>query len=449
MANEPRYSITPVASGEYVVSKSKNRILAAYLGTCVGVALYDTKAGIGGLVHLLLPEPSDAANPWHPGAYASTGLPLFIRELCLAGGSKERMEACIAGGSLVQPLTDRDLALDIGGRTAEVVERILARENIRIVKSEIGGYFSCLLSLNLRTWHSNIEPIGPPPEASDSIRFEALSPARIDEAIERVLPIPQVALKIIRLARDDSCALKQMAEEIVQDQVICARVLRLCNSIALGKTMRIDSIEKALMRLGDKHIVQIVLATAVEDFLSRSEHGYSLCKGGLFNHALKTAGIAGTLARLTGATSPDLAYTAGLLHDIGKVVLDQYICRLYPLFYRKTQLEGEDLIAAEKELIGISHTEAGVRLAQRWFFPANLADVIEHHHLPERAAIDPVLCHIIYLANVIMSRFAVGGQLEKMSADFLDSSLKVVGLGPDRFSYLIECVSKDLSGAAL
>lgn len=82
--------------------------------------------------------------------YASTGLPLFIDSLCEAGALKENLVA-FAGGALVAPLSGVDLKLDIGGRTLEVVESILNGKEIPVIKSETGGYFSCRLSLNLKS----------------------------------------------------------------------------------------------------------------------------------------------------------------------------------------------------------------------------------------------------------------------------------------------------------
>jgi chemotaxis receptor (MCP) glutamine deamidase CheD len=111
-------------------------ILHAYLGTCVAVALYDTEAEIGGLIHLLLPEPIFQAETFHSGKYASTGFPIFLKALYDAGASPERLKACVAGGALVGPLKNYDLELDIGGRTVERVMQFITDEKIQIEKSE-------------------------------------------------------------------------------------------------------------------------------------------------------------------------------------------------------------------------------------------------------------------------------------------------------------------------
>ena len=124
MPDENRYH---VAAGSYRFDTTKPMILEAYLGTCVGVALYDPVAGIGGLIHLLLPEPISVEGASQPEKYASTGFPLFLQALYDAGAAAENMRASIAGGALVGPIDDSDLELDIGGSAtpaAEVKQRV-------------------------------------------------------------------------------------------------------------------------------------------------------------------------------------------------------------------------------------------------------------------------------------------------------------------------------------
>jgi len=149
-----------VAAGNYYVSNAKKLILHAYLGTCVGVALYDSEAGVGGLIHLLLPEPISQGETFCPEKYASIGFPIFLKALYDAGASPEKLKACIAGGALVGPLKNYDLDLDIGGRTVERVMQFITAEKIQIEKSETGGFFTCCLSINMQTWSCCIEPIG-------------------------------------------------------------------------------------------------------------------------------------------------------------------------------------------------------------------------------------------------------------------------------------------------
>jgi putative nucleotidyltransferase with HDIG domain len=427
-----------VPSGAFSIRKSKNEILDAYLGSCVGITICDRGAGVGGLIHLLLPAPTSRDPHFQPESNAVTGLPLFMEALCNAGASKDRMEACLAGGALVGPVSRTDLMLDIGGRTADAAVTILGAEKITIVKSEVGGYFASRLSLDLQSLESSIEPIGLPTFPSLNPDIQCPTTAQIEAAMKTLLPIPQIALKIIRMINDDAYNMTDLAGEVLQDQIISAKVLKLCNTAYLNSHLGLESVDRALLMLGEKRLLQMVMSSSVEDFLSQGDRGYSLCKGGLFKHALGTAIASEKLSRLSGRCSPDVAYTAGLVHDIGKVVLDQFIHASYPLFYRQTQMEEIDLIPAELQLFGVTHTDAGSRLAERWALPESLAEVIRWHHAPERATVNPELTHIVYLADLIMSRFVVGQEIERLNTDALASRLARLGLESRRFPAILE-----------
>jgi putative nucleotidyltransferase with HDIG domain len=430
-----------VNAGSYVISNGKSQVLEAYLGTCVGVSLCDRHANVGGLIHLLLPEPTGIGGDSQPALYAKTGLPLFIQELYNEGASKNEMEAYLAGGALVGPLSEKDLILNIGGRTTEIVEDILDQEGITVRKSETGGFFTCRLSLNTETWESDIDPSGVSTLRSEKSDFKKPTVEQIDTTVERLNAIPQVALKVIRMIGDDNYSMKHIAQEVRQDQVISAKVIRLCNSAFFAPRVKIDTIDRALVMIGEKKLMQLVVSASLEGFFPDNGQGYSLCKGGLYRHAIGTAMVSEKLAEFTGKASSGKAYTAGLLHDIGKVVLDQYLAPAYPLFYRRTQIDGVNLIDVESDELGITHTEAGCRLAEHWSLPESLADTIQHHHHPEQATVDPELTHLVYLADVLMSRFLAGQELECLNTDELASRLQKVGIPLEDFPMMVDCVS--------
>ena len=438
-----------VGSGSYVVNGKTPQILEAHLGTCVGVTLCDRHANVGGLIHLLLPEPTGMQKDWQPALYATTGLPLFLQALSDAGASKDNLKAFVAGGALIGPLSDVDLILNIGGRTTEIVEEILHREGIPISKNETGGYFGCRLSLNTGTWETRVEPSGVSTAPVEKLYCQKPTFEQIEDAVERVRSIPQVALKIIGMIHDDNYSMKHIAEEVRQDQIISAKVIRLCNSAFFATRVKVDTLDGALVMIGEKKLMQLVVSASLEDFFPKTEQGYSFCKGGLYRHALGTAMVSKRLAEVTGKASGGLAYTAGLLHDIGKVVLDQYLAPAYPLFYRRTQIDGNNLIEVENDVFGITHTEAGGKLAERWSLPETLGDTIRHHHHPEQACISPELTHLIYLADLLMSRFAVGNELERMNTNQLTSRLQKVGLCPEQFPMIVESIPDQLLAETL
>jgi len=416
-----------VASGSYKISGKKPEIMQAFLGSCVGVTLLDREAGIGGLIHLLLPEPPSMDLTWNPEVSAVTGMPIFIDELCRQGARKERLQACVAGGALIDPVSQADLTLDIGGRTAEMVQYILQNEKIPIRQIEVGGCFAYCISLNLTTWQTTIEPfVIPAAKTVADHHHTRPTSEQLNEVIEKLIPIPQIALKIIRMINDEASSFREVSQEVLQDQVLSARIIRMCNSVSINHGMKVDSIDKALLRIGEKNLMLLALSSSVENFISQASRGYSLCKGGIFHHSVRTAHISSKLAELTGKAHPDLAYTAGLLHDIGKVILDQYMHSAYPLFYRQLQIKGNDLAVAEKTLFGIAHTEAGYQMARCWGMPELVSETVLHHHEPAKSSGNHPLAHMVYVADLMNCRFVLGEYVNKTDSSHLRSSLDVL-----------------------
>ena len=436
MQNQQYYH---VAAGSFYVTQSKPLILQSFLGTCVGVALFDEEAQIGGLIHLLLPEPVSRTGATQPEKYASTGFPLFLEAICNQGASKSRLKAFIAGGALVGPVKDTDLKLDIGGRTAETVLQILKAEKIRVEKSETGGFFTCSMNLNMQSGHCSIEP-APLDKDSTAGEIHLASAGELEQAMENIQPIPQVALKILRLIDNEEYEIKTLADEIRKDQVISARTIKLCNSVAFAGSSKVESLDQALVLIGMRLLVKLVISVSVNELFGHSGQGYSLCKGGLYHHAVGTAIIAEKLADYTGSAEPGLAYTAGLLHDIGKVVLDQSIASAYPLFYRKLFEEEDNFLEVENEILGLDHAQVGNKLARKWLFPESLCDTIRNHHRPEKATRNLELAHVVYLADLLMSRFHSGLELERLNTETLASRMAAIGLSIDKFADIVDLI---------
>jgi putative nucleotidyltransferase with HDIG domain len=432
-----------VAAGNFVVTPKKKLILQAFLGTCVGVAMYDDDQKVGGLFHILLPEPVCPGDTPVPEKYATTGMPLFLTALLEAGAKKETLRAAIAGGALVGPLKEMDLSLDIGGRNVDIVRQFLTREGIPVEKSETGGFFSCRLNLDLQKEEFQIEPASHE-NYSEKQKIVLPEKKEIARAMDELKPIPQVALKILRLVHKDDYDIEEIAEEVRRDQVISAKTLQLCNSAMFSIRRKIETLDHALLLIGRDQLVKLVISAAVKKFFDPTTSGYSLCKGGLYHHALGTAIVAENIAQITGKVHPSLAYTAGLLHDIGKVVLDQYVSAAYPMFYRRVSQEHQDFLDAEKSILGVDHTQAGYDLAVKWGFPESLSAVIRHHHHPEKETTHRNLTHILFLSNLLMEKFSAGLEFEQTTSENISERLAEIGLSLSNLPDLVDALPEEL-----
>lgn len=432
--------VETVQTGTFEIRKKSSKILRAFLGSCVGVALVDKKNGVGGMLHILLPEPPAKAAVDEPEKYASTAMPVFLEALYDMGADKNELVAYVAGGSLVGKVSMMDLRLDIGGQSAEVVANYLKYEGVKIELAETGGYISSQMSLDMNEMTCDIEPILNLHPSFDQIP-EVESKFNINEVINDIKPIPQIALKVIRYINDGYQSMSSIAEEIRQDQILTAKVLQLSNSAYINPGRKITSIDRALVLLGEKRILLLTLSVFTEMFYQQSEQGYSLTKGGLFHHAIRAAALADKLALYTHLVSPDEAYTAGLLHDIGKTALDQVMVHDYPLFYKKMTDETDlALTEIEKELFGYSHTDVGDILADRWDLPDILGEAIRFHHQPEKAILNHELTHLVSLANTLTNSFASGSAVSNANSGNLELTLEVLKLTPEKLSEFIDTI---------
>jgi putative nucleotidyltransferase with HDIG domain len=258
--------------------------------------------------------------------------------------------------------------------------------------------------------------------------------------IQRVKPIPQAALKLIRMIHSHDYDIGDIAQVVYGDQVISARVISLCNAAVFGLPSPVNSIQRALVMLGEKQLLQVVMLASVETYFTSATQGYSLCKGGLFQHGIRTAVICSVLAQTIGKVETDIAFTAGLLHDIGKTALDQHVAAAYPFFYREMTQEHRQLISVEKELLGVTHAEVGMRLAQLWSLPEPLIECIALHHEPRAAARFPELTALVSIADGILCLFQTGEELEHIHADVMLDALDILGLRLSDMPRLIDAI---------
>jgi putative nucleotidyltransferase with HDIG domain len=259
--------------------------------------------------------------------------------------------------------------------------------------------------------------------------------------IQELKPIPQTALKIFRMFHSGQNNFAQITEELSKDQVLSGQTLKLCNSALFSGRIKIDTLKDAVLLLGEEMLIKSVITAAVNNYYHQAgSSGYSLCKGGLFFHAVGVAATAEKIAEKCKSEHTKSAYTTGLLHDIGKVVLDQFVADRSPLLFRKLAQEDIDFIQAEKKILGISHTEVGALLAKEWKFSEGLSEVILLHHNPENAVKRKELAYIIYLADLLIEKFHAGFDLEKMQSHSFKDALDCIGLTLEDLPGLIDTI---------
>lgn len=402
--------------------------MKAYLGSCVGLALLDTKRRIGGMLHILLPEPVCDVPSSQLYSYASTGVPLFLKALFEHGAGRDNLGAFVAGGAILDPSCRIDVVLNIGGRTLDLTLRILKEHGIPIRQLEASGFTGMCIMLDVDRATCTIEPVIEEAKAKRFKEIPVPTLAEIGRTIEDLKPIPQIAISLSEMLADERSDLARIASEIKKDQVLAADVLRLCNSPYTGLPRRIDSIDEAVTFLGTSTLMQLVVTAHMERIMGCTDNGYSLMRGGLYFHSLAVARLCERLARISGVTRPDIAYTAGLLHDIGKVVLDQFMASIKPLFYRILNTHGGDSCSLERRVFGLDHSIAGFHLAEKWRLPDIVKDAVLFHHEPARSENNRGLVHLVHLADTLSITFLPGLVADNITMSASDDSVTMLGL---------------------
>lgn len=239
-------------------------------------------------------------------------------------------------------------------------------------------------------------------------RTHAQSPAAarrsaLQRAAERTVSLPTfpaVASRLIEeVARPDATS-EEIGRIVALDPALTARTLRLANSDFYGFPRKVGSVELAAVVLGAATIRDLVLTASVARTVGCS--GAAL--EGLLSHSMAAGIAARALAERTQYRLTGDAYAAGLLHDVGKVVLRESDPSRFDQAMARCRSKGVASFEAERALFGSDHAEVGGWLAERWGLPADIVEAIACHHRPETAARNRALTSLVHVADALAQR---------------------------------------------
>ncbi len=220
----------------------------------------------------------------------------------------------------------------------------------------------------------------------------------IDQVINQIehLPtLPQVVTNLLAMTESPNVDAVKLSKAM--DQSLAAKVLKMANSAFYGKR-KVNSIPQGIVIIGFDAVKEIILTTSLFHTFHEAQDVQALQP--LWQHSLECAVIAKRLAWIYRYETLDEAYFAGLIHDIGKVIIQQYFPDPHQQIERIMEAGVENL-EAEKKVLGITHAEIGGKMAHRWDFPPPLVDAITHHH-DQNWQINPKLGKILHYADLFV-----------------------------------------------
>ena len=235
----------------------------------------------------------------------------------------------------------------------------------------------------------------------------------------RDLPaLPAVVLELIRTFGEEDVDIDTLAAKIARDQALAARTLRLANSSFYGLASRVSTIGQAVVVLGFDSVRTLVAGSGIIDTLSAG--GDAVDVAGFWRHSMATAVCARSLARRTGL-NPESAFIAGLLHDIGRLVLATRFASGYSEVRAWRERGDGWLLEAEQAVMGIDHQQVGLLLAESWKFPLPIRRAISNHHRPEAADCGG-LASVVHVANAIVHALDLAGEPDAAVPPVMDAA---------------------------
>ncbi|MCD6363977.1 MAG: HDOD domain-containing protein [Synergistetes bacterium] len=224
---------------------------------------------------------------------------------------------------------------------------------------------------------------------------------RILAKVDEIPPLPHVVVKALKALNDPKSNSSDIAKIISQDEGLTAKILKLANSAYYGFPRSIGTLGEAITVLGYKTVKSLIYAAAAHGHLSGELKGYAMDRGELWRHSLGVAVVSREVAKMVKYKDIEQAFVAGLLHDIGKIVLNQFVRFGFTLIMKKVEVEKVPFHEAERDILGFDHTDIGGKIAEKWNLPKELVDSISHHHSPEKADVDPQLTSIVHVSDAI------------------------------------------------
>ncbi|MBI5485478.1 MAG: HDOD domain-containing protein [Deltaproteobacteria bacterium] len=225
--------------------------------------------------------------------------------------------------------------------------------------------------------------------------------------------IPSIVSKVISLLDSHDADPDDIADLILSDQVLAARVIRVVNSPLYRSSSEISSVKRALLYLGFKSVREMILTSYFIEGFKQKEQPFDIKS--FWMHSFSVGAISRRIATMVGYGDVEKAYLVGIIHDIGKVFLGHYCREEYGRMLAGINNTCYTTYEAEYEFFGTTHSEVGLCLAQRWNFPASYCDVISYHHASEMATEDPLLTSIVSLADFFCLSHVTAGSLAQAS----------------------------------
>ncbi|HBG15951.1 MAG TPA: hydrolase [Firmicutes bacterium] len=270
----------------------------------------------------------------------------------------------------------------------------------------------------------------------------------VESRIREIPTLPIVANRVVTLLNNPKSSASDLEKVIKHDQALAARVLKLVNSAYYGFPRRITTVGQGIVILGYKAIKELVLSVSIAELFRMKGNNKIFDRTALWQHSVCAAVGAKLLARKATLPLEDEAFIAGLLHDIGVLILDGCLTTEFEEIISLTTEGRLPLIKAEERVLGFNHTVVGKMLAEKWNFPPLLVEVLRYHHRPFQNKSYWATAALVFSADNLAQEAGVGF-LEGYDAgpDFKSKVWEWLGLKPQDKEVIFQQLKQEMKRA--
>jgi putative nucleotidyltransferase with HDIG domain len=203
------------------------------------------------------------------------------------------------------------------------------------------------------------------------------------KSVDTIPAFPAAIQKVAELLSDDDYAVADVVNVIKHDQAIAANILKISNSAYFSARQKIKTIHDAVVYLGRQQLIRVVQTAGISKIYQKGGKGYTSQATDFWEHAVAVALMSQILCKKIQGREDPILYTAALLHDIGKVIMGEYVQEYFQKIIGCVNEKKCSFLEAEQEFIGINHANLGGRIAEHWNFPPEIRDAIAYHHRPD------------------------------------------------------------------
>ncbi|MBW2440341.1 MAG: HDOD domain-containing protein [Deltaproteobacteria bacterium] len=260
---------------------------------------------------------------------------------------------------------------------------------------------------------------------------------RIMAQVKSFPGMPVTAAKLLKMLDNPDSTAAEIEEILRYDAGLTANILKLTNSAYFGIPSKVSSVRQAIMMLGWKRLLQLVMTMCMSTVMKKPIVGYDLPQGALWRHSVAVSVAAEAVVKALKIPEAEEVFTAALLHDVGKLVLGGFVKNDMDQI-KAMVAKGIAFEVAEYMVIGTDHAEIGANILKKWDFPQDLVNAVNWHHDPETCENHCTLSDIVHIANTVGLRIGFGRDTEGARIEPSPSVTDRLGLEPVDIEVLVE-----------